>query len=257
MAQLIPGVCSVTFRQLPAEEVIALVKQAGLTCIEWGGDVHVPHGDSNQARHIRDKMDTAQLTTAAYGSYYRVAESEAAGLTFADVLETAVCLGAPTVRVWAGSQGSDQADKPYVQQVVEDTRRIADLAAAQNISVSFEFHRNTLTDTNEAALELLQACNHTNLYSFWQPPHYTSQTYRAEGLRALLPQLTNVHVFNWPEPGVRRPLAEASAPWQNYLEIVASSSRVHPVLLEFVDQDSQAAFLKDAKTLLGWLDDLN
>ncbi|MEM7739039.1 MAG: TIM barrel protein [Deinococcota bacterium] len=256
MAQLIPGVCSVTFRQLFAEEVIALVKQAGLACIEWGGDVHVPHGDNNQARYIRDKMDDAQLTTAAYGSYYRVGESEAAGLNFADVLATAACLGAPTVRVWAGSQGSDQADEKYVQQVIEDATRIAKLAAVYDISVSFEFHRNTLTDTNKAALELLQTCNHDNLYSFWQPPHYTSQTYRAEGLRALLPHLTNVHIFNWPEPGVRRPLVEASAPWQHYLEIVASSSRTHPLLLEFVDQDSPAAFLRDAETLLGWLDDL-
>jgi sugar phosphate isomerase/epimerase len=250
-------VCSVTFRQLPAEEVIALVKQAGLSCIEWGGDVHVPHGDHDQGRYIREKMRDAQFATAAYGSYYRVGESEAAGLKFEDVLETAMCLDAPTVRVWAGSQASDQADESYVQQVVEDATRIAELAAAHDISVSFEFHRNTLTDTNNAALELLQTCNHDNLYSFWQPPHYTSQAYRAEGLCMLLPRLTNVHVFNWPEPGVRRPLAEASAQWQHYIEIVASSQRTHPLLLEFVDQDSPAAFLRDAQTLLGWLDNFS
>jgi hypothetical protein len=39
------GLVSVTFRQLSAEEIIKLVVCAGLEGIEWGGDIHVPHGD--------------------------------------------------------------------------------------------------------------------------------------------------------------------------------------------------------------------
>lgn len=36
------GMTSVTFRKKSAENVIALVKEAGLDGIEWGGDIHVP-----------------------------------------------------------------------------------------------------------------------------------------------------------------------------------------------------------------------
>ena len=39
------GLCSVSFRKLTVEEIIAAVKDAGLDGIECGGDVHVPHGD--------------------------------------------------------------------------------------------------------------------------------------------------------------------------------------------------------------------
>ena len=36
------GLVSVTYRRLPAEAVVRLAKDAGLACIEWGSDVHVP-----------------------------------------------------------------------------------------------------------------------------------------------------------------------------------------------------------------------
>ena len=39
-----PGLVSVTFRALPADEVLRLMLRSGLGCIEWGGDVHVPPG---------------------------------------------------------------------------------------------------------------------------------------------------------------------------------------------------------------------
>ena len=37
-----PGLCSVTFRELDAERVVELAAEAGLACVEWAGDVHVP-----------------------------------------------------------------------------------------------------------------------------------------------------------------------------------------------------------------------
>jgi 3-dehydroshikimate dehydratase len=40
-----PGLVSVTFRKLTPVEVAGLVKKGGLKSIEWGGDIHVPHGD--------------------------------------------------------------------------------------------------------------------------------------------------------------------------------------------------------------------
>ena len=34
------GIASVSFRQNSVEEIVNAVKESGLTCIEWGGDVH-------------------------------------------------------------------------------------------------------------------------------------------------------------------------------------------------------------------------
>ena len=39
-----PGLVSVTFRKLSPEEIVQLVVSSGLKGIEWGGDIHLPHG---------------------------------------------------------------------------------------------------------------------------------------------------------------------------------------------------------------------
>lgn len=66
------GLVSITFRNLKVEEIIDLVVKAGLDAIEWGGDIHVPHGDIKKACKVARLMKKADLEMAAYGSYYRV-----------------------------------------------------------------------------------------------------------------------------------------------------------------------------------------
>ena len=64
MSRLQPGLCSVTFRRCSAAEIVELATRAGLRCIEWGGDVHVPHGDLRTAgvnRMRRNRGDRVAL----------------------------------------------------------------------------------------------------------------------------------------------------------------------------------------------------
>lgn len=120
-ARLHSGLVSVTFRKLSPPAIIALVQQAGLLGIEWGGDIHVPHGDLPQARQVRQMTLDAGIQVAAYGSYYRVGHPESG--PFEAVLETAGVLGAPTLRVWAGQQASAEASPAYRAQVIDREAR--------------------------------------------------------------------------------------------------------------------------------------
>lgn len=251
---LTPGLVSITFRKLTVPEIIHLVRTAQLKSIEWGGDVHVPHGKIEAARDARRRTEDAGLSVAAYGSYYRVGKSEKEQAPFQDVLDSAVELKAPTIRVWAGSAGSAETEAAARKKIVRETRRIATLAADAGISISFEFHRNTLTDTNESTLKLLEEVANANVFSLWQPPGGASKKYAAEGLRGILPRLTNVHAFSWgPKNGERHPLAAGADRWRDYLGIVGSTGRDHHILLEFVQDDSPENFQRDAATLREWL----
>ena len=248
----LPGLVSITFRQLSVAEIIALVTQAGLAAVEWGGDIHAPHGDEAQARAIARMGADAGLRVAAYGSYYRVGHPETG--PFEAVLASTAALGAPLIRVWAGRQGSGSADESYFQKIVADSRRIADLAQAEQIGIVFEFHGNTLTDTNAAAVRLLQALDHANVRSLWQPPRYAARASNLAGLEALRPWLENLHVFHWhQQSGERRPLAEGEDDWLDYLAQASCCGRARYALLEFVEDDAPEAFLRDAATLLQWL----
>jgi 3-dehydroshikimate dehydratase len=249
---LSPGLVSITFRQLSPQEVVDLVARAGLVGIEWGGDVHVPHGDLQRAGEVRHMTAEAGLAVAAYGSYYRVGHTESD--PFEAVLETAITLGAPFIRVWAGRKGTDSADAAYFNQVGEDSRCIAELAAQAAIPVVYEFHRETLTDSNAAARSLLEAVDHPNIRSYWQPPRGLSVEENLAGLDAVLPWLAGIHVFNWHRTTYERlPLADAGAEWQRYIEKAESSERDLYALIEFVRGDAPEQFLADAAALKSWL----
>lgn len=245
------GLVSVTFRQLTPEEIIALVANAGLDGIEWGGDIHVPPGDLDNARAVGEETRRQGLAVAAYGSYCRLTEEErAAGLPEA-VVEAARALGAPLIRVWAGATGSAQASQQAFDAVAANARRMAEMASAHGIRVAFEYHGNTLTDTAQSARRLLEAVAHPNMGSLWQPPVGMFIDECLEGIAQIEPYLQNMHAFTW-RGGDRLPLAEGEEAWRLYLDRLATRPGEHYALLEFVAGDHPEQFLRDAQTLRQW-----
>ena len=246
------GLVSITLRQLSPAEVVKLVWQAGLDGIEWGGDVHVPPGDLGRAREVRQLTEGEGIQVAAYGSYYRVSHAETG--PFEAVAETAVELGAPLIRVWAGKIGTDVADADYVDAVVADSLRIAQIAQEAGLVVAYEFHGNTLTDTNEGARRLLEAVGHPHIRSYWQPRKCGTLEDDLAGIDTVADWLTHLHVFTWhPQTAARLPLAAGADQWDQYLARIAQIPGHRFAMLEFVQDDDPANFLNDAATLKEWL----
>jgi 3-dehydroshikimate dehydratase len=251
MRMIRPGLVSVTFRKLTPKEVVDLAGKAGLTGIEWGGDIHVPHGDLTRAREVRDMSRDAGIAVAAYGSYYTVGHDDPA--VFGGVLASAIELNATLIRVWAGKKGSAAADSAYRAGVIGDSQRIANLAAKNGITITYEFHRGTLTDTDESAIALLKEVGRPNVKSYWQPPIGLSTDACLASLDKVMPWLTHVHMFHWVGPKLeRRPFAEG-VQWKQYLAKVAATGRDHFAMFEFVQDDSPEALLRDAAALKEWL----
>lgn len=245
------GLVSVTFRPLPPRKIVDLVAEAGLEGIEWGGDVHVPHGDLATAREVAGMTYDRGIAVAAFGSYYRAASLNGPG--FDDVLATAQILGAPTIRVWAGEKSSQDADEAYREQVANDLHRIAKISAAEGITVSLEYHGGTLTDGQESALRLVATVDHPNLRLYWQPEVTRSAQVCAAELARLRPLVSNIHVFQWSRLGsetVRHPLTDGASVWPGYL---AAAMDCDFALLEFVRDGSVDQFLADARTLRKWM----
>lgn len=107
-APLHPGLCSITFRELGVERIVDLAAEAGLSGIEWGSDVHVKPGDVVTAERVKRLCTDLGLSCPSYGSYARC--EDVVQDAFDAVLDSAEALSAQTVRVWAGRQGSAEAD---------------------------------------------------------------------------------------------------------------------------------------------------
>ncbi len=245
------GLVSITFRQLLPARIVELVAQAQLQAIEWGGDVHVPHGNLQIARDVQTLTHNAGLAVAAYGSYYRAGHSENEGDPFQAALDTAIALGAPVIRVWAGKKDSGEADSDYRRLVTQDLQRICELATPAGVTVATEFHRGTLTDTSASARQLLLEVEHPGIRTLWQPRVHARIPEAMADLERLLPWLAHLHVFHW-RGTQRRALAEGDEAWSLYLAMAGDVALIRPTLIEFVQNDSPEQFLQDAQTLRRW-----
>ncbi len=256
------GICSITFRSLRVEELVALASEAGLDAVEWGSDVHVPPGDVEAARRARQATLDAGLEVSSYGSYYSPLDADGVPEDFEPVLESALALGTDTIRIWAGKHGSGDAPEGHRKHLVDETRRIAALAEKAGVKLGFEFHTKTLMDSNESALQLLEEINQPNVYSYWQPPYWRmDMDYRFEGIGLLGDRLLNLHVFQWDfddsgeqswvDSITRLPLSAGEEEWSRYLSAVWNHNG--HALLEFTRNDSAGQFLQDAATLKHWI----
>ena len=133
------GLVSVSFRGLGADEIIKITRDASLSAIEWGGDVHVPSGDLDKAEKVRTATEKAGLSVPEYGSYYRLGVSLSSDIV--GVARTAEALGTDTVRVWAYNKGSRDVSEDEYSAVVSDAKRICRLYP--EITFCTECHNNT------------------------------------------------------------------------------------------------------------------
>jgi 3-dehydroshikimate dehydratase len=227
-----------------------------LKTIEWGGDIHVPAGDLARARQVRQWSEDAGVGCAAYGSYYRLRARTAEGVSFEAVLESAVALGAPTLRIWAGSKASAKTSEEERAALLEDAHRIGELARASGVTLSLEYHADTLTDTRESVLRLMAELPDPVWGFLWQPANGETVEPNVKRLQEVLPRLRHIHVFHWwPTAAERLPLEGGEDRWRTYLHLLRSRATPTPCLLEFVLGDNVDQFFQDARTLRRWLEE--
>lgn len=231
------GLVSVTFRNRSPQDIISLVKKADLDAIEWGGDIHVPHGDLKQAKEVYKMSTDNGIKIASYGSYYFMNLSK----DFEKVLETAANLRAPIIRVWAGKKGSADVDDNERKIIIDESQLIAEQAKEYNIKIAYEYHNNTLTDTNQSACKLLQEVNHPNIFTYWQiHPNISDIKNRINSISGIKKYLLNIHINAF----------ELENEWLAYLNIISKFSGIHYALIEFVkNNETLDDFFSDAAKL--------
>lgn len=241
------GIVSISFRKFSPEEILAAAKNAGLDAVEWGGDVHSPHGNLEVAEKIRKLTEEHGLYTSEYGSYYAIGQSEP-GL-FTEAVKSATALGTKTIRVWPGmNKSSDTFSNEEYEKYVADARRICD--EAPDFTIALECHPNSLTDEYHTALAFLSDVGRDNLKMMWQPNQYRPLSYNLDAIKALLPYIVAVHVFSWKRKE-RLPLAAGEDAWREYIKLL-SANDLH-YMLEFMHDGKLETLEETAKTLKEWL----
>ena len=98
------GLVSISFRKHTPEEIIQAVKAAGLSCIEWGSDVHAPCRDTERLHEIARLQGEYGITCSSYGTYFKFGKTPLEELT--DYITAAKILGADVLRLWCGQKSA-------------------------------------------------------------------------------------------------------------------------------------------------------
>lgn len=245
--KLIPGLVSATFKDRSVEEVIALAVKAGLKAIEWSEGHHVPVDNILEAGRIGALTAISGLKTAEYGSYYKLGM----GMDIEPRLHAAQALGTNIVRIWAGEKASSAVSAAERKEMIDEARMIADKAAESGLTIVLEWHKNTLTDTNDSGLDFIDEVCRDNFRTLWQPSMLMDVPERVRGIQMLGDRIINLHVFYWDSTG-RRPLSEGQTDWKSYSEALPEDWEGY-ALLEFVKDNTTEQFVEDASVLHQWI----
>lgn len=235
------GVVSVSFRQHPPEFIVEKVKEAGLHFIEWGSDVHVPENDLENAKKVSEITKKAGLEVSSYGTYYRLGQN----MDIVPYFETAKILNTDILRVWAGGNGSAEIPSEVRKSMVAEAKEVCKKAAEYGLKIQFEYHRYTLTDTVESALELLKEIDEPNCGLYWQPQYTRSFEENLKELALVLPYVEIVHMFYWDDKDNRLFLKQGIEEIKEYVKRAGDKI----FLLEFVPDNNIEYLKQEAESL--------
>lgn len=247
---MIAGLCSISLRHLSVNDVVKQAVLSGLQAIEWGGDIHVPHGNLETARDARQLCDDNNIRVVSYGSYWTAGSDNQESKSFVSVAKTAMALNAKFVRVWAGNVDGRRICHEQRHKIIESLSYATKTAADYGVAVSVEYHDNTLACTGLLTRHLMAETSLQGIRCHWQPQLGESSDVCLDGIRSLLNYIGVVHVFHWyPTASDRRPISEGAEVWLKYLSEIKANIDDIPALIEILPNDDPRLLPREARSL--------
>jgi len=234
------GLCSISFRKNSPEEILSAMKEAGLSVIEWGSDVHCP---PERAGEISILQNQYGIKCCSYGTYFRIGVTPIEELN--KYIVAAKTLGTDVLRLWCGDKNSEDHTESEKRELFTVCKTAMEIAEAKGVTLCMECHNNTYTNSKESALELMQAVNSPHFRMYWQPNQLRSEEENILYAKLLSQYTVNIHVFNWNKKE-KYPLRSAKDIWKNYLSCFDKGENL---LLEFMPDNRIESLKTEAEAL--------
>ena len=243
------GLSSTALLTASARNVIAAASAAGIDAIEWAGDIHVPHNDASVARETMIDTLRAGLTTASYAPLYRVESGGEPGLRFDAVLDAAVELHSPILRVFVGESSATSKDAEQRGHLIAELKRLGDRAGQRGMTVCLSFGRNTYLDRYAPAVDLVNEIAHPFVRLAWEALPGTAPEECSAALEAAGGSVGMLLVRRIERDGASGPLEKEEAAWRKRLAAF-KRAEIDPKMGQFIvigairdsaPQDSAAA----------------
>lgn len=236
------GLASIAFRQLSVEEIIKLAKDNGLSCIEWGSDIHAPKDDLANIDRIRKLTEDAGLSCSSYGTYFNIVKDQPEDIRA--YITAAKRLGVSTLRIWCSGHPYELPEEE-IQNRYDVCRQIAKIAEEENVLICAECHSGNLTHDEKSSIAFMEALNTPHFRMYWQPCELLNMEENVAFIQGVLPYVTNVHVYHYTNKA-HHPLAEGQTQWAAYIKALGTDRLF---IIEHLPEHDPALLPQQAATL--------
>lgn len=236
--------CTIAFREKLLEDALDIACELGFRAVElWGREPHVSEAyDYNRTRLIRKMCEERGLEIVALGSYLRFGttkkNSDEAGLR--NTLQTAYTLRAPIVRVWASDVPSTSASQEVWKRTVAEAKEACQRSLKLGLTLAVEMHDDTLADTSDSALRLLDMVGCENLRLNYQPSAREGCEDPVERLAKVIDHVVHCHAQNYSRLGrpdgvepQRSPLRNGLVDYRKIVECLLGAGYTGCIAVEF------------------------
>lgn len=237
------GLCSISFRDKTPEEILSAMKEAGLSHIEWGSDVHAPKDDTQQINEIVKLQKEYGIECSSYGTYFRLGQTAIEELE--DYIKVAKTLGTNVLRLWCGDKNSEDYSIEQKEILFNECKAAADIAEKYNVTLCMECHNWTYTNSKESALEIIKVVDSKHFRMYWQPNQFREFEENMEYAEKISPYTKHIHVFKW-RGQKKYSLNQGIDEWKAFLDCFNGE---RALLLEFMPDDKIESLKTEAAAL--------
>ena len=237
------GLVSISFRKHSPKEILEAMKEAGLSQIEWGSDVHAPCHDTARLDELVSLQREWGITCSSYGTYFKFGKHSVDELE--DYILAAKRLGTDVLRLWCGTASGADMTEEERQTLLADCRRAAALAERHGVTLCMECHRKTFTERLSDALLLMEQVHSEHFRMYWQPFQWRTAEENEAYAREIAPHVCHVHVFQWKGEDAFS-LWEGIEEWRRYLACLPTHGAL---LLEFMPNGQLTELKREADAL--------
>lgn len=237
------GLVSVSFRKHSPREILEAMKQAELTHIEWGSDVHASYNNKERLLELAELQREYGIECSSYGTYFYIGETPVEELR--GDIAAAKTLGTNILRLWCGKKSGSEMTGEEREAFLSACRRVAKIAEEEGVILCMECHRKSFTDHLSDALWLMEKVNSKHFRMYWQPFQWQSVQENLAYAEAIAPFTHHIHVFQW-KGEQKFSLSEGIEEWQGYLQ---KFDLPRTLLLEFMPDGQLSTLAEEVKAL--------
>ncbi len=237
------GLVSISFRGNTPEEILVAMKNARLSYIEWGSDVHAPKDDIQKVNEIVKLQKEYGIECSSYGTYFRLGVTPIEELD--GYIKVAKILGTNILRLWCGEKNRHNLTPNEKDKLFSDSKEAAKIAEENNVILCLECHNNSYTEDLNGALEIIEYVNSPFFCMYWQPNQFREFNENMEYAEKISPYTKHIHVFKW-RGQKKYTLYDGIEEWKAFLNCF---NEENTLLLEFMPDNNIESLKREADAL--------